>query len=191
MRRLGAYSRRSLLDTTTISQLRDLADGGAWTALAALAVALIARAAKENRLGAVFSRVPVHHRPRVVAALGILAGILEAVVRGVPWVRAIVGGVVTGGLAMWVHGVAGGVSPKPELLAPGQIRVTAPPGASVAVEAVLGESGERPIAVPSSFRAQPTGPEERIIASGSATLGGSVDVEPSQAWGPAPRGGDS
>lgn len=124
-----------------MDQIQTLIDSGAWTALAALVVTLIARAAKENRLGGLFARVPVVHRPRVIAALGIVAGIFESVVRGVPWPRAIVGGILTGALAMWIHGVAGGVNPKPKPLEPGAIRVTAPPGSTVSVEAMLGDEG--------------------------------------------------
>jgi hypothetical protein len=95
-----------------LEQLLDLAHRGAWLALAAAVIGLLALAAKQDRLGGLFSKVPVRQRPRVIAALGVLAGILDAVVRGTPWAEAITSGILSGGLAMLVHGVAGGVNPQ-------------------------------------------------------------------------------
>ena len=93
-------------------QILDLAHRGAWLALAAALIGLLAFAAKQDRLGGLFAKVPVRQRPRVIAALGVLAGILDAVVRGTPWAQAVTNGSRSGGLAMLVHGVAGGVNPQ-------------------------------------------------------------------------------
>ena len=93
-------------------QILDLARRGAWLPLAAAIIGLLAYLAKQDRLGGLFSRVPVRQRPRVIAALGVLAGVLDAVVRGTPWAQAVTNGLLSGGLAMLIHGVAGGVNPQ-------------------------------------------------------------------------------
>ena len=51
-------------------------------------------------MGSVFARIPRQHRPRVVLALGVLAGILDAVVRGTSWPTAVVSGLVSGAVAI-------------------------------------------------------------------------------------------
>ena len=108
-------------------QILDLARRGAWLPLAAAVIGLLAFLAKQDRLGGLFSRVPVRQRPRVIAALGVLAGILDAVVRGTPWAQAITNGLLSGGLAMLVHGVGGGVNPQAApavvLPAPGPVAI--------------------------------------------------------------------
>lgn len=108
-------------------QILDLARRGAWLPLAAAIIGLLAFLAKQERLGGLFSRVPVQQRPRVIAALGVLAGILDAVVRGTPWPQAVTNGLLSGGLAMLVHGVGGGVNPQPApavvLPAPGPVAI--------------------------------------------------------------------
>lgn len=94
-------------------QLSSLIDRAAWPAVAALVIGLLARAAKEPAVGSLFARIPRQHRPRVVLALGVLAGILDAVVRGTSWPTAIVSGLVSGAVAIAGHGALGGVSPEP------------------------------------------------------------------------------
>lgn len=127
-----------------------------WPALAAVLIALLARAAKSPSVGSPLARIPVRYRPHVIASLGVLSGILNAVLAGTPWSYAIPAGLVSAAVAILAHGLAGGVNPDP--LAPGQIRTTAPPGAKVTVEATLGEPGAPP----------------------------APPIEPSQAWGPPP-----
>ncbi len=149
-------------------QVLDLVDKGAWLALAAAVIGLLARAAKEDRLGGLFARVPVQQRPRVIAALGMLAGILDAVVRGTPWPNAIVGGVLTGALAMWAHGVAGGVNPRP---APASV-------AHGELPAVLA------LDVSTTADTLPPAPDTLATAPPELTL---TEQHVGGSWGPSPR----
>jgi hypothetical protein len=148
-----------------MDQIQPLIDQGKWAALALVIVVLLARA-KSPAIGSPFARVPVEHRPRVVAALGILTGILEAVVRGVPWPKAIAGGVITGALAMWIHGVAGGISPRP---APGVVASGSATLGAPVVDTVIAGLPE-----PSGGGAAP-----------------STTIEASASWGPKPSGDGS
>lgn len=115
-----------------------------WPAVAAAVILLLARAAKAPSLGSPFARVPVRWRPHVVLALGVLSGVLDAVVAGTPWLTAIGTGLLSAAVAIAMHGAAGGVNPQPESLPLGWQRVTAPAGSVVTVEATVGEEGAPP-----------------------------------------------
>lgn len=115
-------------------QLASLIDRAAWPAVAALVIGLLARAAKEPAVGSLFARIPRQHRPRVVLALGVLAGILDAVVRGTSWPTAIVSGLVSGAVAIAGHGALGGVSPEPTPVKGELLETGAPP---VVVDATI------------------------------------------------------
>lgn len=102
-------------------------DKGAWLAAAALLIGLLARAAKSPRFfGGPFARVPRERRPYVIASLGLASGVLEALVRGVSWPRALAQGALSAGLAMLGHGLAGGVSPEKPAAPPAQGALPAP-----------------------------------------------------------------
>ena len=104
-----------------------------WTALAATIIAVVARVAKEPVAGSLFARVPQRFRPHVVAALVLLAGILDASVRGTSWRDAIFGGLTGAGGAMLLHGLLGGVhSAAPSAPA---VELSPPSAAPVSVDA--------------------------------------------------------
>lgn len=89
-----------------------------WLAFASLAIAFLARAAKAPAIGSPFARVPVRWRPHVVLALGVLSGVLDAVMRGTPWVRALGLGLVSAAVAIAGHGAVGGLDPHAPAPAP-------------------------------------------------------------------------
>ncbi len=96
-----------------MQDLTDLIDKGAWLTAAALFIGLLARAAKEPWFfGGPFARVPRQHRWLVIAGLGLVSAVLEALVRGTSWPRAIAHGVLSAGAAMFGHAMLGGVSPE-------------------------------------------------------------------------------
>lgn len=95
-----------------MQEIIDLIDKGAWLVAGALLIGLLAQAAKAPRFfGGPLARIPRERRVYVVAGLGVLSGVLEAVVRGVPWPRAIAQGVLSAGLAVLGHNLGGGISP--------------------------------------------------------------------------------
>ena len=122
-------------------QLLSLLRSHAWLAVATLVIAAGLAAAKSPRVGSLFGRVPREQRPRVVLALGLVSGILDAVTRGTPWPEAIVYGVISAALAALGHGAAGGLAPADTLL-PGQVRGTSPPYGSVTIEGYVGAPSE-------------------------------------------------
>lgn len=95
-------------------QLLLLIRAHAWLAVAALVIAALLAAAKSPKVDSLFARVPREQRPRVVLALGLVSGVLEAVTRGAPWSEALAYGVVSAALAALGHGVAGGLAPVPQ-----------------------------------------------------------------------------
>ncbi len=93
-------------------RILDLARQHAWWALAALLIGLLAMAAKRPQFfGGPLSRVPVQHRAKVVAALGVLSGVADAIVRGTPVTDAVAHGLLSAAAAVFVHGLLGGVKP--------------------------------------------------------------------------------
>lgn len=162
-----------LLDLLTKSgaEMRALVDQGAWLAVAALLIALLARAAKEPRFfGGPLARIPRERRPYVIAALGLLSGVLEAAVRGVSWPRAIAQGALSAGLAMLGHGLAGGVSPETAPASPA--KGTVPPVSAVVVETTIADLPPTPRVTP--FTATP--PQDLDFAD---------DPKPSSSGGPS------
>lgn len=90
----------------------DLARQHAWWALAALLIGLLAMAAKKPQFfGGPLARVPVKHRAKVVAGLGVISGVLDAIVRGTPIADAVLHGLMSAAAAVLFHGVVGGVNP--------------------------------------------------------------------------------
>lgn len=150
-----------------------------WPAVAAAVILVLARAAKSPAIGSPFARVPVRWRPHVVLGLGVISGILEAVVAGTPWGTAIGTGLLSAAAAIAIHGALGGVNPQPEPLPIGAIRVTAPPGSRVTVDAVLGDDGA-PLTLPALPSADSSVPPVLVPARGPS-------VEPAAAWGPTPE----
>lgn len=154
------------------SALFDLLSRHAWIAAAALVIGLLLRAAKEPTVGSIFARVPRQHRPRVVLALGVLSGVLDAGVRGTSWPVAILFGLCSGALAMAGHGALGGVSPAPQTQ--GELPISAT-GLPVPPAAPSGTLVVPPDLTPAPATT-PTG-EAPVLPI----------VEPSAACGPAPR----
>ena len=156
---------------TDLAPLLDLVSRNTWPAVAVLVITLLARAAKEPAVGSVFARVPREHRPRVIAVLGAISGALEAVVRGTPWGKALVYGLISAGLALLVHGVAGGVSPEK---AP-----TAPSAKGELPRPSTGDVEPAPVELPVPPELTPT--PDRADAPAQPI------VEPAERWGPMPR----
>lgn len=82
-------------------QLLEALDTGKYWVFAALVVGLLIRLLKANPK--LEERFPARVRPWLAVALGVLAGVLNAVVAGTPLVRAIILGVVSGGAAVLGH----------------------------------------------------------------------------------------
>lgn len=74
-----------------------------WIGLAALIIGLLVRLMKEDTWFPPFA-VPARWRPVVALSLGELSGALQAVSTGTPWRDALLGGLVSGALAMAGHG---------------------------------------------------------------------------------------
>jgi hypothetical protein len=90
-----------------------------WVALAALVIGCIVRMMKEDTRFPPFA-VPARWRPFLALGLGVLSGMLQAVSTGTPWRDALVGGVVSGALAIAGHGwVVDGVRNGKDLPVPG------------------------------------------------------------------------
>jgi hypothetical protein len=94
-----------------LEQILDLIHRHAWVALAALVIGLFALALKSPAIGSPLARIPREQRPRLILLAGVASGVLQAVVAGTPWIDALVGGLVSAGVAVLGHGVAGGLSP--------------------------------------------------------------------------------
>jgi len=124
-----------------VPEILTLLRSHAWVAVATLVIAAGLAAAKSPKVGSLFARVPREQRPRVVLALGLVSGILDAVTRGTPWPEAIAYGVISAALAALGHGAAGGLTPADTLL-PGQVRGTSPPYGSVTIEGEVGTPSE-------------------------------------------------
>lgn len=74
-----------------------------WVGLAALVIGLIVRLLKEDTRFPPFA-LPARWRPLLAMGLGLASGVLQAVATGTPWRDAIVGGIVSGALAIAGHG---------------------------------------------------------------------------------------
>jgi hypothetical protein len=131
--------RHSAAETRVIVPVLDLIRTHAWLAVATLVIAAGLAAAKSPAVGSVFARVPREQRPRIVLALGVVSGVLDAITRGTPWPEALAYGVVSAALAALGHGAAGGLAPA-DTLKPGQVRGTSPPYGTVTIEGYVGPS---------------------------------------------------
>jgi hypothetical protein len=74
-----------------------------WVALSALLIGLIVRLLKEDTRFPPFA-IPARWRPVLAIGLGALSGALHAVATGTPWRDALLGGLVSGSLAIAGHG---------------------------------------------------------------------------------------
>jgi hypothetical protein len=81
----------------------DLIERHEWPALAALIIGLIVRLLKEDTRFPPFA-FPARWRPFFALGLGALSGALQAVSTGTPWGEALLGGVISGALAIAGHG---------------------------------------------------------------------------------------
>lgn len=87
-----------------ITDLIPLIQAHAWIPLSALVIGFIARTLKSDAFVLPPSlAVAAKYRPLLVLALGIVSGVLDAVVAGTPWREAIVGGLLSALMAMIGH----------------------------------------------------------------------------------------
>lgn len=112
-----------------ITDLLPLIQAHAWVPLAALVIGFVARTLKDDAfvLPAGWS-VAARWRPVLVVALGVVSGVLDAIVGGTPWRDALVGGLLSALLAMLGHTTIvdilrggrdlGAAAPKPPLYQP-------------------------------------------------------------------------
>lgn len=87
-----------------IQALLDLAMQHKWVAVAALVVGMLTRAMKEDSTFLPFV-VPSRWRPLLALGLGIASGVLQKVSTGTPWREALLGGAISGVLAIIGHDV--------------------------------------------------------------------------------------
>jgi hypothetical protein len=94
------------MDPDFITQLLALAKAHSWVALAALVIGLLVRLVRDDSTVAWFPiTIPSRWRPLIALGLGIVSGILNALVAKVDWPAAIVGGVVSAVTAMGGHAI--------------------------------------------------------------------------------------
>ena len=74
-----------------------------WVALSSLIIGLIVRLMKEDTRFPPFA-IPARWRPMLAIGLGVLSGVLHTVASGTPWRDALLGGLVSGSLAIAGHG---------------------------------------------------------------------------------------
>jgi hypothetical protein len=74
-----------------------------WVGLAALLIGLVVRLLKEDTRFPPFA-LPARWRPALALGLGAASGALQAVSTGTPWRDALLGGIVSGSLAIAGHG---------------------------------------------------------------------------------------
>lgn len=74
-----------------------------WVGLAALIIGLLVRLMKEDTKFPPFA-IPARWRPVVALGLGEASGLLQAVSTGTPWREALLGGLISGALAVTGHG---------------------------------------------------------------------------------------
>lgn len=154
-----------------MEQLPSLISRHAWPAVAAVVILVVARAAKEPAVGSPLARIPVRWRPHVVLALGVLSGVLNAVVAGKAWGDAILENVLSAAVAIAVHGWAGGVNPAPPR-AQGELPRPSAGDVEPAPVELFVDGLPVPPAAPTPDRTSP--PAQPI-------------VEPAERWGPMPR----
>jgi len=87
-----------------IQALVELASQHKWVALAALVVGTLVRAMKADSTFLPFD-VPARWRPLLALGLGISSGVLQKATTGTPWREAIMGGVISGVMAIVGHDV--------------------------------------------------------------------------------------
>lgn len=76
-----------------------------WVAVAALAIGAIVRALKSDSPLPEWLHVPKEWRPVLATGLGVVSGVLDAVVMGTTWPNAILGGVLSAVSAIAGHEV--------------------------------------------------------------------------------------
>jgi hypothetical protein len=79
-----------------LKALLEAMNSKAWPLVAGLLIGMLVRAAKSPWLGGFFLKIPKDHRFLVPIALGILAGISESLLAGVPWYLALLYGLAAG-----------------------------------------------------------------------------------------------
>lgn len=82
------------------TEVMALIDARAWVPLAAVLVGAIVRLTK---MGPLSERIPPAARPWIALGLGLVSGVLEAVLAGTPAAVAIAGGLISGTLAIAGH----------------------------------------------------------------------------------------
>lgn len=87
-----------------ITDIIPLIQSHAWVPLAALVIGFLVRALKSDAFVLPsWAAVAAPYRPLLVLALGVVSGVLDAVVGGTPWRDAIVGGLLSALMAMIGH----------------------------------------------------------------------------------------
>lgn len=95
-----------------VLELQKAIDTRAWPIVAAIVIGAIVRFSKTEMAGNLFEKVPRHARVYVPLLLGILSGVGEALLQGVPWTTAIFFGVIAGMLPIGGHEVINAPSKK-------------------------------------------------------------------------------
>lgn len=88
-------------DTDLVPQLIELVKNHAWVPLAALVINLLVRQLRSD--AALPINIPPRWRSWAAFALGVVSGILQAVITGTKWADAIIGGLLSAALAVFGH----------------------------------------------------------------------------------------
>jgi len=98
-----------------------------WVGLAALIIGLLVRLMKADSRFPPFA-VPARWRPLLAIGLGIASGVLQAASTGTPWRDAILGGVVSGFVAIAGHEtIVGAIRDGKDVALPGLMKVPPTP----------------------------------------------------------------
>lgn len=161
-----------------ISNILSLVNEHRWIAAAIPVLIVLARVLKSPALGSPLARIPVRLRPLFIGALGVAAGILQAVSTGKAWTLALLEGIGSAAWAIAIHGWGGGLSGP---AAPASASPALAPELPIAPGAVPSVP-EDTVAVP-----PPVTPDNTGLATGGVASAQPI-VEPSEKWGPAPSG---
>lgn len=75
-----------------------------WVVASSVVIGALVRLQKNGKLTLPWT-IPARYRPLLALGLGLVSGMLEAVIAGTPWSSAIVGGLVSAAMAGLGHGV--------------------------------------------------------------------------------------
>jgi hypothetical protein len=116
------------MNENDISAFLSLVQAHAWVPLASLVIGVLVRLVKADVIG---PTVPPRWRPYLALGLGVISGVLDAVIAGQPWLTAILGGLASAAAAILGHDfIIAGLRNGKEIPVPAVMRPQPKDGAS-------------------------------------------------------------